>query len=66
MYAAALAISLGLACVVQSLALFSVFGIYSVLITLLIPAEEEGLRQAYGESYFAYQRRVKSLVPFLF
>ncbi len=66
MYAAALAISLGLACVVQSLALFSVFGIYLVLITLLIPAEEEGLGQAYGESYFAYQRKVKSLVPFLF
>jgi len=66
MYAAALAISLGLACAVQSFALFSVFGIYLVLITLLIPAEEEGLRRAYGEQYIVYQRRVKSLVPFLF
>ncbi len=66
MYAAALFISLGLACVVQSLAFFSVFCIYFVLITLLIPAEEEGLRRAYGEQYNFYQRRVKSLVPFLF
>jgi protein-S-isoprenylcysteine O-methyltransferase len=66
MYAAALAISLGLACAVQSLAFFSVFGIYFVLITLLIPAEEEGLRRAYGEPYIVYQRRVKSLVPLLF
>jgi protein-S-isoprenylcysteine O-methyltransferase Ste14 len=66
MYAAALAISLGLACLVQSLAFFSVFGIYLVLIALLIPAEEEGLRIAYGDPYFAYQKRVKSLIPFLF
>jgi protein-S-isoprenylcysteine O-methyltransferase Ste14 len=66
MYAAALLISLGLAWVVQSLAFFSVFGIYFLLITLLIPAEEEGLRRAYGEPYIVYQRRVKSLVPLLF
>ncbi len=66
MYAAALAISLGLACVVQSLAFFSVFGIYLVLIILLIPAEEEGLRRAYGERYIAYQQRVKKLVPLFF
>jgi protein-S-isoprenylcysteine O-methyltransferase Ste14 len=66
MYAAALFISLGLACVVQSLAFFSVFGIYLVLIILLIPAEEEGLRRAYGEQYILYQRRVKNLVPLLF
>jgi protein-S-isoprenylcysteine O-methyltransferase Ste14 len=63
MYAAALVISLGLACVVQSLALFSVFCIYLVLILLLIPAEEEGLRRAYGEQYVAYQQRVKRLFP---
>ena len=66
MYAAALFISSGLACVVQSLAFFSVFGIYLVLIILLIPAEEEGLRRAYGEQYILYQRRVKSLVPLFF
>jgi protein-S-isoprenylcysteine O-methyltransferase Ste14 len=66
MYAAALVISLGLACVVQSLAFFSVFCIYFVLIILLIPAEEEGLRRAYGEQYIAYQQRVKRLVPLFF
>jgi protein-S-isoprenylcysteine O-methyltransferase Ste14 len=66
MYSAALGISLGLACLIQSLALFSVFSIYLVLIVFLIPAEEEGLRQAYGEPYVAYQQRVKRLVPLLF
>jgi protein-S-isoprenylcysteine O-methyltransferase Ste14 len=66
MYAAALFISLGLACVVQSLAFFSVFCIYLVLIALLILAEEEGLRRAYGEQYIVYQRRVKSLVPLFY
>jgi len=66
MYAAALVISLGLACMVQSLAFFSVFGIYLVLITLLIPGEEEGLRRAYGAKYIAYQQRVKKLVPLFY
>jgi protein-S-isoprenylcysteine O-methyltransferase Ste14 len=66
MYAAALVISLGLACLIQSLALFSLFCIYFVLIILLIPAEEEGLRRAYGEQYIAYQQRVKRLVPLFF
>ena len=66
MYSAALVISLGLACVVQSLAFFFVFCIYFVLIILLIPAEEEGLRRAYGEQYIAYQQRVKRLFPLFF
>jgi protein-S-isoprenylcysteine O-methyltransferase Ste14 len=66
MYSAALVISLGLACVVQSLAFFSVFCIYFMLIILLIPAEEGGLRRAYGEQYIAYQQRVKRLFPFFF
>jgi len=66
MYVAALGISLGLACLVQSLAFFSVFCIYLVLIILLIPAEEEGLRRAYGQQYLAYQQKVKRLVPLLF
>ncbi len=46
MFAAALSISFGLACLVQSFAFFSVFRIYIVLILLLIPLEEEVLRQA--------------------
>ena len=66
MYTAALGISLGLACLIQSLAFFSVFCIYLVLIILLIPAEEEGLRRAYGQQYRAYQEEVKRLIPLFF
>jgi len=66
MYTAALSISLGLACLIQSLAFLSVFCIYLVLILLLIPAEEEGLRRAYGQEYLAYQKKVKRLVPLFF
>ncbi len=66
MYAAALSISLGLACLVQSLAFFSMFCIYLVLIVLLIPAEEENLQRAYGERYLAYRQEVRKLVPFLY
>ncbi len=64
MYAAVLGISFGLACLAQSLAFFTVFCIYFVLINMLIPGEEVELRRAYGEPYIAYQRKVKRLVPF--
>ncbi len=63
MYAAVLSISLGLACLAQSLAFFSVFCIYLMLIGLLIPGEEEGLQRADGEAYRAYQQKVKRLIP---
>jgi protein-S-isoprenylcysteine O-methyltransferase Ste14 len=63
MYAAALCISLGLACLTQSLAYFCVFCIYVLLIVLLIPFEEEGLRRAYGGRYSAYRDTVKRLAP---
>ena len=66
MYTAALAISLGLSCLVQSLALFFLFSIYFILILLLIPGEEEGLRRAYAGQYIAYQQKVKGLIPLLF
>lgn len=66
MYTAALAISLGLAGLIQSLAYFAVFWIYLVLILLLIPVEEEGLRRAYGEQYIAYQQKVSKLVPLVY
>ena len=66
MYTAALSISLGLACLIQSWAFFSVFCIYLVLILPLIPVEEEGLRKAYGEQYVVYQQEVKKLVPFVY
>jgi protein-S-isoprenylcysteine O-methyltransferase Ste14 len=64
-YTAALCISLGLGCLIQSLAYFILFYIYLVLILLLIPVEEHGLRRAYGEQYVAYQQTVKELFPFL-
>jgi protein-S-isoprenylcysteine O-methyltransferase Ste14 len=66
MYTAALSISLGLAGLIQSWAFLGVFCIYLVLILLLIPKEEDGLRQAYGEQYMAYQRKTKKLIPFVF
>ena len=66
MYAAALSISLGLACLIQSWALVWLFCIYLVLILLLVPVEEKGLRQAYGERYVAYQQEARKLIPFVY
>jgi len=66
MYTAALCIALGLACLTQSLACFVVFCIYLVLIVSMIPVEEEGMRQAYGEQYITYQRNVKKLIPLFY
>jgi protein-S-isoprenylcysteine O-methyltransferase Ste14 len=66
MYTAALSIALGLALVTQSAACLAVFCTYLVLIFLLIPAEEEGLRRAYGERYFGYQRETGRLIPLVF
>jgi protein-S-isoprenylcysteine O-methyltransferase Ste14 len=63
MYTAALGIALGLAFLTQSAACLAVFCTYLVLILLLIPVEEEGLRQAYGERYVAYQRETGKLLP---
>jgi len=66
MYTAALSISLGLACLVQSWAFFSVFAIYLVLIILLIPVEEEGLGKAYGLEFVDYRQKTKKLIPFVY
>jgi len=66
MYTAALSISLGLACLTQSWAFFGVFCIYLILILLLIPVEEDGLRKAYGEQYGAYQQKTRKLIPFFY
>lgn len=63
MYLAALCVSLGLACVTYSLAYFCMFGIYVLLIFLLIPLEEDVLCRAYGERYTVYRDTVKRLVP---
>ena len=65
MYAAALYISLGLTFLTQSLACLAVFCIYLVLILLLIPVEENGLQQVYGQQYTAYQQRTRKLIPFV-
>jgi protein-S-isoprenylcysteine O-methyltransferase Ste14 len=64
MYTAALCISLGLGCLIQSLACFIIFCIYLVLILFLVPVEEHRLRRAYGEQYISYQQAVKRLFHF--
>ncbi|MFN8373656.1 MAG: isoprenylcysteine carboxylmethyltransferase family protein [Anaerolineae bacterium] len=66
MYSAALSIALGLTCLIQSWVLFGVFCIYLVLLTPLIPAEENKLRSAYPEQYSAYQQQTRRLIPFIF
>src|SRR5512143_1092543 len=66
MYSAVLYISLGLACLLQSWAFLAVFVIYLVLLSGLIPVEEEGLQQAYGEPYRTYRHRVKKLIPLVY
>ena len=66
MYTAALSISLGLACLIQSAAFFCVFFIYLVLILPLIPMEEDGLRKAYGGQYVAYRQKARKLIPFIY
>jgi protein-S-isoprenylcysteine O-methyltransferase Ste14 len=63
MYTSALSISLGLACLTQSWAFFGVFCIYLVLISMLIPVEEEELRKAYGEQYAAYRKKAGGIIP---
>lgn len=65
MYASALAISLGLAGLVQSAICLAVFAVYMVIVALLVPAEEQALAKAYGEPYQAYRRQTKSLIPWL-
>jgi len=66
MYTAALSISLGLACLIQSWGAICVFCIYLGLILLLIPTEEAGLRRAYGDQYSAYERKTRKLIPFIY
>jgi len=66
MYTAALGISFGLASLTQSWILAIVFLIYLALILLLIPREEEGLQQAFGDQYDVYRGSTKRLIPFAY
>ncbi len=66
MYTSVLCISLGLALLVQSFIAFFVFCIHLGLILVLIPKEEMELQRAYPDQYLAYQKEVKTLVPFLY
>lgn len=66
MYTAALSISLGLALLIQSWIYWGFFGIYLLLIILLIPMEEKGLEKVYGQQYTAYQQNVRKLIPFVY
>ena len=66
MYTAALGLSFGLVCLIQSWAIFCVFCVYLVLIFLLIPLEEDELRKAYGEQYVSYQRKTRKLIPLVY
>jgi len=43
-----------------------VFCTYVVVLVALIPAEEAGLRRAYGEGYAAYQQSAWRVVPFVY
>jgi protein-S-isoprenylcysteine O-methyltransferase Ste14 len=66
LYTAALSISLGLAGLVQSVAFLSVFLIYVILISMLIPMEENELHNAYGEHFTAYRQKARKLIPFVY
>ena len=66
MYSAALAIALGLACLLQSLAFLAVFVIYLALIVPLISTEERGLEAAYGAQYAQYRKHTRKLVPAIY
>ena len=66
MYTSVLGLSLGLAFLTQSLAIFALFWVYVGLILSLVAFEEEGLRRAYGEQFAAYQSRVRKLIPLFY
>ncbi len=65
-YSAAISISLGLACLIQSLAFLAVFVIYLVWIIPLIRLEEQQLLRVDGKKYAAYQHGKARLVPLVY
>lgn len=66
MYTAALSISLGLACLLQSLAFLGVFVVYAALMFGLIPLEENGLQKVYGVRFENYRKKTKAIIPAIF
>ncbi len=66
MYTSVLCLSLGLAFVTQSLAIFALFWVHVWLILHLVTFEEEGLRRVYGDLFVVYQSRVKRLIPLFY
>jgi protein-S-isoprenylcysteine O-methyltransferase Ste14 len=66
LYTAALVIGLGLFGLTQSWVYLGLFGLYLTFILVLIPVEENGLRQVYAGSYILYQQKTKKLVPFVY
>ncbi len=66
MYTAALIIALGLTSMTQSWVLLGIFSLYFIFILLLIPLEEDGLRQVYAGRYIFYQQKTKKLIPFVY
>lgn len=66
MYTSVLCLSLGLAFLTQSLAIFALFWVYVGLVLGLLPVEEKGLRRAYGEQFAVYESRVKKLIPLVY
>ncbi len=66
MYTAVLLMSLGLALLIQSLLILSLFVVLAIFIMLLIPAEEAQLQEAYGAKFSEYRQKVKALIPFIY
>ncbi len=66
MYASAVCVALGLACLTRHPAFLLVFCTYVAIVLLLIPFEERALLRVYGGAYAAYQQRVKRLIPLLY
>ncbi len=66
MYTSVLCLSLGMALLTQSVALFILFCVHAALILSLVAIEEKLLLRAHGEQFAAYKSRVKRLVPLLY
>jgi protein-S-isoprenylcysteine O-methyltransferase Ste14 len=64
--AGVLAVTLGLALLVQSPLVFSLFIIYLILVLRVLSLEETQLSAAFGEEYQSYCQKVRRLVPYIY